>query len=311
MLPNLEKLTLRTGTDLFHDIDAERNINDFLVTPLPVTGTCGKQLTCVVHYGSEGSTNFGRKSVMLDYIDRSSTPMKYTRSSENWGDLIETTMRFRFRGSVDIDGIVREFCFPQLGLGPGWTELMKTHDDHDEETFEPHMTRDYIPSAKTVEGFKDERGDMSTSDEYAANKARGADTYAFELDPRKIGVGLVWRRDTQQGMLTSLADKGGFDKTRDSKHGYDKDSIVYDKGLWVIDGTAQVLLAPESIKTRHREETRDSYAWRPKGNLDLPGSLKVINLEITFRHKPSNMQDDEWVQYFLENARKKKRDRNM
>ena len=285
MIPNLSKLTVSTGMSRLEPVynegnDSERDSDrewmanvlqehsEYLVVPLFMD-----TLTCVVRYGDDGNGGHNEIPVALSYEGHSTSKLS--------GEYVTTEIAFSFemeKGGLPLGGVIWEIYFPQLGLGPGWSEdvggrEMKPHEESqyikmpDEEGYDSEEENQKCLRPKQAwEALKDDPDEQ--------NVARGADSCYFNLGVRK---------------LQKMSSRPNMPPDGYNSDGFANSSILYADHFHELNASTQVLLDDESRQKRYDaddadDDFRDRGEW-PK-DLSLKGELKNIRLHLEFRHLP-------------------------
>lgn len=286
MLPDLGRLSLHTGSD-FYDNIGRRKIYDFLNGCMGNVG-CGEYIMCDVYSGTEGGEDDEKTTVVLEYKKRTLATL---HTNDNYGRtaMDETVFYFEFRGERSLKGLVREYCFPQLGLGPGWTSLSYSDRNRERDAFDPHREYEYIApdDEEMVEMI------LNGGNEAAIDKARGGDAYTFSLDPREL--------ETYGTRM--------YDKVGNAQHGIATNSTVYAYNFWMLDGNALVVLSDSSRQMRYQaiadagDEDQDDI----RSAMNLPGKLEQVNISLAFRQEPDQPTPGDWMKLPYGEERKRPR----
>ena len=286
MLPNLSELKLaRTsssrlkplydGNDVFEQLaDRQwmaselRKSDEYLVLPMTMN-----TLTCVVRYGKGPGKHL---PVPLAHVSTVHTQMDFPING-----LVQTVMTFEYKEEEGngrlplLTGAIGRFYFPELGLLPEWHGWGPSRGCYFE--MEPHKHLHFIsrPGDEDYNSDDDDEWAKLKGDEWDQTKARGADCYTFALDPREF----TEDPNTIKGRT--------FERIKNVEERFEKDSILFADYFWSLDGGAQVVLDKASREKRYAiNEDEGSESWSAEDNLDLPGRLKYLYVEICFRHPP-------------------------
>ncbi len=285
MLPNLSGLKpTRTGSSSLKQLYDGHNASermadrqwmaselskseDYFVHPMTMN-----TLTCAVRYGQAPGKHL---PIPLAHVGTVQTQMDYPVNG-----LVQTVVAFEYEEEEGmgrlplLSGVINRFYFPELGLLPEWHSWENSRGC----TFEmdAHQEHDFIrrPGDEGYSRDDDDEWAELKGNKWNQAKARGADGYAFALDPRD----LTYNPDSIKGRK--------FGRIENVQERFAEDSILFADYFWSLEGEAQVVLDEESRQKRYAINDDYEDHWSGEEALDLSGRLRYLRVEIAFRHPP-------------------------